>query len=351
VEKAFQVLGRNLFIAGLIPAMVFVGLNLVVFGGWGPISGLFEQLGGEGPIPALAERIKQLVELERLGGLAIGAIVIGTLLFAFNRTIIQWYEGLYPIQRRWLLARNQRANAARHEQLFGRLLGIRRMRAEALAGLRSADDQERNGELSRRADAALIALDEGHANLEKEHPARTLPITRELIRPTALGNAYAVMEEYPFERYGIDSIVFWPRMVAVLPKDYREGIGDQKTTCDLLLNSSLLLTVFAFELLVRAIVIPESARAALAAGWLGVLVLAYGFYRAAVAETATLGNLVAGAFDLYRRQLLRQMGFIPPVRLDQERDLWLRLAAFVRRGEDFYYPPAELVEQPVPRAT
>jgi hypothetical protein len=109
----------------------------------------------------------------------------------------------------------------------------------------------------------------------------------------------------------------------------------------------LLLTIFAFELLARAVVVPESPHAVLVAGWLVVLLVAYGFYRSAVSETVVLGNLVAGAFDLYRRQLLRQMGFIAPPRLDQERDLWLRLAAFVRRGEDFYYPPAELVEQRV----
>src|SRR5262249_7928327 len=42
--------------------------------------------------------------------------------------------------------------------------------------------------------------------------------------PTMLGNIIAEYESYPFSRYGIDSIFYWPRLWLVLDNDERERI-------------------------------------------------------------------------------------------------------------------------------
>jgi hypothetical protein len=80
------------------------------------------------------------------------------------------------------------------------------------------------------------------------------------------------------------------------------------------------------------------------------LIAAYAFYRFAVTETLVFGKLLAGAFDLYRLPLLLQLGFEPPALLHEERLLWQRLAAFVRRGEPFYHPGDGRLRQPPERA-
>jgi hypothetical protein len=346
VEKAFQLFGRTLVLAGVVPALLWIGLNVILFGDKLPRLPLGQQVVSEVSAGSLLERAEKLLDPAELGWTMVLAVTIGGLLFACNGPLIRWYEGIYPIQRRWLLAWAQRHNERLHDRLYGRLITLRGMRAEALTALRAADGFEPSLELRRRADATLVAIEEVHAGLETRQPVRALPLRREFVRPTALGNAYAVMEEYPFERYGMDSLVFWPRLLAALPKEFREGIGDQKTTCDFMLNCSVLLTLFALEAAV-ATVAPTTGGPRLvflAALVIGALI-AYGLYRATVAETVVLGTLIASGFDLYRHELLRQFGIVPPARLADERDLWLRLSAFVRRGDDFYFPAAPTPDQ------
>jgi hypothetical protein len=51
-----------------------------------------------------------------------------------------------------------------------------------------------------------------------------------------------------------------------------------------------------------------------------------------------LGNNFRLYFDYYRSRVLKKFGLKQPEKLDDERVLWLRLAAFLRRGESFYFP-------------
>lgn len=329
VEKTIGMLGRTLIIAGILPATLWLALNLIFL--WQP------------HLP-LADRLQMLgARPEWLGALIAAAVGGGILLFAFNATIIHWFEGVYPIQRRWLLAWLQRRNQQRHDELYERLLSVRRMRDEALEHLIGDNTHEHSEEWRRRADSSLIAVDQAHADIERRQPVRPLPLRKDLVLPTALGNAYAVMEEYPYEHYGMDSMVFWPRLIAVVPEMYAKSIGDQKTICDLLLHLALMLGIFAAEAAAAPLI--AGARPELLLVALLSLLAGYGLYRAAVAETAVLGKLVAGAFDLYRGKLMRQLGIEPPERLDEERQVWQSLAAFIRRGDAFYYPAAERVEK------
>jgi hypothetical protein len=44
------------------------------------------------------------------------------------------------------------------------------------------------------------------------------------------------------------------------------------------------------------------------------------------------------AFDYYRGNVLQRLNLQMPNDLEEERVLWLKLAAFIRRGESFYFP-------------
>lgn len=329
MEQTIVAYGRAIIVAGIVPVLLFTVLILA----------LLLALGVIVPIVGPEEKVT-LQELLLL--LLICAGVGGVLLTALNKPLIHFYEGAFSFQRRWLLKGALRRNLDRHEALYQTLLPHREMYDEATTALR-AEDGSQPSDKRRRVNSAALAIDDAYDLLEVSGYDNHLPIDPLVVAPTALGNAYAVMEEYPYHRYGIDPMVLWPRLLAVLPSDYRASIGEQKTTCDFLLNLSLLLTLFAVATWVifvaRAVnnlLFPSVALAGFVAGF-----IAYGLYRAAVAETIVLGKLINGAFDLYRGRLLEQFGFRRPSELVEEKALWRELAVFISRGEPFYYPHVE----------
>jgi hypothetical protein len=83
-----------------------------------------------------------------------------------------------------------------------------------------------------------------------------------------------------------------------------------------------------------------------APGLLGIaglaLVFFWLFYRVAVQYVRTMGTLIKQGFDLYRLDLLDALEIARPAELDEEYWVWMRLNAFLRRGEPFYYEMLDL---------
>jgi hypothetical protein len=175
-----------------------------------------------------------------------------------------------------------------------------------------------------------------HEAIERKYgTVQILPHDAEYVKPTELGNVFAVIEEYSYERYGMDAVVYWPRLIAVIAEDYRSQIADMKTTLDFLLNLSLLAGLFALGALGLAawfLVLPELIYGLLA------LTVAYALYRLGIGAARELGNVIMGSFDLFRSALLEKYGLPKPASLIAERRLWLLLASYIRRGEEFYFP-------------
>ncbi|MBI3361812.1 MAG: hypothetical protein HY023_11955, partial [Chloroflexi bacterium] len=61
-------------------------------------------------------------------------------------------------------------------------------------------------------------------------------------------------------------------------------------------------------------------------------------YRAGVSAARSMGGQLQIFFDYYRGKVLERFGLALPDDLAQEKVIWLRLAAFLRRGEPFYFP-------------
>jgi hypothetical protein len=190
-----------------------------------------------------------------------------------------------------------------------------------------------------------------HEKLESNTTAPDLPVDIERVGPTDLANTLALAEEYPFERYAMDTAVFWPRLSAEIEPEKLESLKFSFGAMNGLLNLSLLIYLFAVELVIVGI--------AIAAGWKtpvqtlpqgrGVALLAFatalismllgfGAYRAAVGSARTVGNAMRTAFDYYRGNVLSRFNLKMPADIEEERVVWLKLAAFIRRGESFYYP-------------
>jgi hypothetical protein len=332
MEQTFATYGRGVILAGIVPVALVLALVLLLLYYLGLLP---TTLVGQSSGPAVTEWTVIVL---------FGAGFLGPLLVALNKPLIHLYEGAYSFQRRWFLKWALQRNLRRYEELYTRLLTSRQMRTEALALLQNSNrDGAELADGRRRLHSTTLEIDNAHGGLEQVEQDRSLPLQRTLVAPTALGNAYAVMEAYPFERYGMDSMVFWPRLLQLLPENYRASVGEQKTTCDMLLHLSFLFTLYgllALGLTIYGVLTssPTPDQITVMVVTVLAIVVAYSLYRASVSETRVLGKLVVGAFDLYRGQLLVQMGFELPEELSEEQELWGQLAAFIRRGEPFYYP-------------
>jgi hypothetical protein len=301
--KVSGALGKFFFIAGLMPALAFFAASDLII------------------VPHFLDG-RHLADIKFLAieGViyVVGGTFLGFSLLALNTPIIRLYEnGLFLSH--WLKRRNQE----RHKQRY-----------TALIQQREAYQQATNDEAG--LEEAIAKLEAVHQAIERKFGSRQhLPHDVNYVMPTTLGNAFAVMEEYPYERYGMDVMVYWPRLAAVIPKDYQAQIADLKTTLDFWLNLSLLAGLFGLG----AIGVKTWFRTPAEFGY-GLLawVVAYGLYRMAVGAARELGEVVMSCFDLFRGALLEMYGLSKPNSLIAEQRLWRLLASFIRRGEAFYYP-------------
>ena len=146
------------------------------------------------------------------------------------------------------------------------------------------------------------------------------PLDDELLKPTQLGNVLAAAEEYSYQVYRLDAVTWWPRLVSILPDDFRIQIDTALTPMLTVLNLSMILTLWAF-LGSLILLISQHWIAGSVVFSLGLL-LAKGCYSAAINQAVVYGRLVRVAFDLYRQEIFKQMHIIVPDNLAGERLLW-----------------------------
>jgi uncharacterized repeat protein (TIGR01451 family) len=117
-------------------------------------------------------------------------------------------------------------------------------------------------------------------------------------------------------------------MVGTINKDYGAAVADAKTSFDFTLNSSLLSAVLASAMVVAGLYsnIWGDSWPVLVRSGLGVFVLAgtsYAMYLSTIARAIDWGDMYKGAFDLYRGDLLKQLGYEQvPRSMEEERILW-----------------------------
>lgn len=268
--------------------------------------------------------------------LLIAPLALGALTGMLSLQITKFFEGLLPFEkpllRRWLERNKQQS-----KKLYGPL---DRKRKEYF---RTARDTGPDSDKALTVAGEIQAL---HVAIEESNADRSLPTDPNRVTPTALGNTLAIAEEYPFERYGIDAVLFWPRLRAEVPSEELAGLDGTKGVLDGMLNVTLLAYVFGLEAIVVGLIRPfvKIADAAAPGPLLmigaGILSMLIGWmsYRAAVSAARSMGSQLQTFFDYYRGKVLGRFGLALPEDLAQEKVIWLRLAAFLRRGEPFYFP-------------
>jgi hypothetical protein len=347
-------LNASFFYWYFLPAVGFVLLQLFIIG---PVLGypapkVFNV--NVGPSKTAVDLILQVLSASFFAGLLL-PLLIAVVVSSLSGTILRLYQGKLTIARAlfqpWL-KRNQK----RSSELYGPLPSLRRQyfflvsQSVRLIATEAGEQAEpvADSDRTKLIDQVKQDIQALHEKLEASSTTREVPVDLERVGATDLANTLAVAEEYSFERYGIDPAVFWSRLSAEIEPEKLESMTASFGAMNGLLNLSLLSCLFATESLVVGIgkgagwVRPEAA-SLLQLRWLFVaapigIFVALAAYRAAVGAARSVGNAMRTAFDYYRGNVLRRFNLKLPDNIEEERVVWLKLAAFIRRGESFYYP-------------
>jgi len=171
------------------------------------------------------------------------------------------------------------------------------------------------------------AIERGQAankdtRLQEHYRSRRYPPVAAVL-PTKLGNIIRAFE-YHAQIYAIDPITMWYRLAAAIPDSFQQKIEGAETTFCFMLNLSFVFQVLAVEALAIAFV-NLVARAGFFALAAGEAVVAAVLYRASCGAAHDWGEYVRSAFDLYRLDVLSQIGVALPPRpltIEEEREVW-----------------------------
>lgn len=339
VSESIKQLGQAFLIAYYLPASAFVLVHLyLLIPVWTGAPASFLATTGEAALPLIGDlNLASLIEALLL------PLAVGILLVGLNSVLILAFEGRFGWLKHGPLYPLTRFNRKRCQKLYAHLVGLQeeyRRVADLLARARSSEQQP---QVERQLAGLALQLAQEHAKLEEKRPRQDLPHAVHRVCPTSFGNAYAVAEEYAYERYGIDAVLIWPRLRELMHDAvpaHSERITAQKIALDLALNFTLICAVLALEAALTLRFGPAGHRGLLL--WLVLLagVLCVGFYRSSVGAVAALGELVKNSFDFHRQLVLKALELQAPAQLIVEQAVWVQLMAFIRRGEEFYLTEA-----------
>lgn len=153
----------------------------------------------------------------------------------------------------------------------------------------------------------------------------------EYVMPTRLGNILRNAELYPYERYKIDAVLLWPRLLAVVPDGFSKLLEGAKSSLDLMLIVSFLSGIFAIVSGIYLLVTSGPWLLFLLCS-LGGLVAARLAYLVSLSAAISYGQLIKSAFDVFKGDLLLKMGYEQPKSLLEEKKTWENLSQFVYRN-------------------
>jgi hypothetical protein len=220
-------------------------------------------------------------------------------LLALNRTIYRFMSGYGSLNPLRVMIRRQR-DGFQHLQEEKRRFRSEWDRVESLGQSPSAQMLKAYGDVSWKL-------------------ARDFPDDETLLLPTKFGNCVRAFEVYPRVVYGVEGTYGWSRLIAVIPADFRQMIEDEKAQMDFWLNiwfcSFLTLGMYGF------LAVYERRSPYL---WFPLLLIGLAFFSAngARANAQRFGILMTSAFDLYRIELCRKLGFKLPSSAIVERQMW-----------------------------
>lgn len=223
------------------------------------------------------------------------------LIESFAATLLRLYEGYWP---RWPGSARRRAADLREKQERRRVL-----RAKVVTGQATQADR-----------AELARLDTELAHRPRD-PERSMP--------TRLGDILRAAEDYARERYGLDPIIFWPRLFPQLSEALRQALGTAQDQLDLTLRLSTLTLLYGA---IWSIVVIVQKQWGVLWWTLPALPLTWLFWRAAHQAATSYAGLFRSAFDLHRFDVYESLHWPPPTSPETEKAQGAELILFLNEG-------------------
>jgi len=154
------------------------------------------------------------------------------------------------------------------------------------------------------------------------------PDNSDHILGTRLGNVTRSFEIYPSEVYGIEAIYAWPRLTAVIPKEYMSVLSDARAAVDMFMNLVVVSTIISATAFVRAILhhwlANNSTPPVLYFVIIGAIagVISWLCYEMSIYSSIGWGEKVKSAFDVYLGDLAKKLGYEVPSSSQREREFW-----------------------------
>lgn len=300
---------RNFAMAYFLPVVLFIGLLAEIASRFGKGESLISWLQAD---------------------LIVGATVLGAaswlggiFLLVTNRGLYRFLEGYGRYNPLKLVARIEKRNCARLQNEIAVLDDQYRVYLDK--------EQEFPLELRLRRNELMRAYAERYPDQES------------LLLPTSFGNTLRAYEVYPRLMYGIESIDGWSRLLAIIPKDYRELLDNAKTQVDFWVNIGFLDILLLIEYAGLALV-----TGSLPTWWMPVLlilvvVIAPYFARSAAVEW---GDYVKSAFDVFTPKLRDALGLPMPPDREAEKEQWKNFSQAIIYRLPERIPKIKLGESP-----
>lgn len=309
---------KMLILGTLFPVVILSALNILL------IAPLLPQTAF---LPGLVSRIAVGDDKWQAVLFTLVVFVLSGLLYDLNIPIIRIYEG-YPWQKSFL----------------GRGLGYLQKRRLQRARKLSCQAKKLRDELAQpNQDASLVSDVRASKNDLDLFLATQLPDEESYLLPTRLGNVIRCFERYASLAYGMDAIVFWPRLVSKIDPGFASTIDEAKTNFDFMLNLSFLSALTSLAAVTIGLAMPVPLEWSYQLPWLWraffFVVLAVLFYQFAINRAQAWGVQVRAAFDLYRLDLLKALGYQQkPLTYQEERAIWFKLSSEIQYADERILP-------------
>jgi hypothetical protein len=325
VTNYFEKLGSNFLVSAMAPSLSLVVACIFVFDPF--LNAAHFILHPEGT--------QQLISVGVI--ISVFTIVIGFTLTALNTFILKMFEGYVTLpQIQFIYDKTKRMHMRKAHRLM-------QHRDKLKEHIRDLEGEGNAAGHENELEVLKVRYYQSAAFYNQSYPEDLADVL-----PTRFGNTLKAAENYTGERYGFDGVQMWPRLVHVIPKDYKESIDSVRNELSFLVNMSILSVIFAF-LCVAAFFytmftiegagsnpavyfdfLENGARYLLLAGV--AFLIGRFFYNASIFSVGSFGLMVRSSFDLFRLDLLKKLGMKRPLDSIEEFEKWESLNELIVLG-------------------
>ena len=319
-------LGSNFLVSAMVPSLSLVIASILVFD----------------PILNIATAFKDPHGAYQLIGFGlivfIFTVIIGFTLTALNTFILKMFEGyVIPFPVRFLYNKSRKTY---QQKAYDLMVHRNNLQSE----VRHLEKRTRyNSDL----EAKLEDLRDEYYKVASDYD-QTYPEDLNDVLPSRFGNTLKAAENYSGERYGLDGVHFWPRLIQVIPIDYKLSIDNVRNELSFLVNMSVLSITFSLLCVLAMFYSMSTVNVAIAtpaiyAEFVGkaakyLIAAALGFincrifYNASIFSVGSFGLMIRSSFDLFRLDLLKKLGLERPKDSIEEFESWNRMNELIVLG-------------------